>query len=120
MVYPDFIGLVDVGEKISLFGLSVASASYAYSVIPVIMMAWIMTYVEKLADKITPAVTKNFLKPMLTLLIALPIALVVIGPIGYYAGEMLSSAMVFVYDKAGCLAIAVMSALIVVAITVSV
>ena len=120
MVYPDFIGLVDAGEKISLFGLPVASASYAYSVIPVIMMAWIMTYVEKLADKITPAVTKNFLKPMLTLLIALPIALVVIGPIGYYAGEMLSSAMVFVYDKAGCLAIAVMSALIVVAITVSV
>lgn len=57
---------------------------------------------------------------MLILLIALPIALVVIGPIGYYAGEMLSSAMVFVYDKAGCLAIAVMSALIVVAITVSV
>ena len=111
MVYPDFIGLVDVGEKISLFGLPVASASYAYSVIPVIMMAWVMTYVEKLADKITPAVTKNFLKPMLTLLIALPIALVVIGPIGYYAGEMLSSAMVFVYDKAGWLAIAIMSAL---------
>ena len=55
MVYPDFIGLVDVGEKISLFGLPVASASYAYSVIPVIMMAWVMTYVEKLADKITPA-----------------------------------------------------------------
>lgn len=62
MVYPDFIGLVDAGEKISLFGLPVASASYAYSVIPVIMMAWVMTYVEKLADKITPAVTKNFLK----------------------------------------------------------
>lgn len=57
---------------------------------------------------------------MLILLIALPIALVVIGPIGYYAGEMLSSAMVFVYDKAGWLAIAIMSALIVVAITVSV
>ena len=111
MVYPDFIGLVDAGEKISLFGLPVASASYAYSVIPVIMMAWVMTYVEKLAYKITPAVTKNFLKPMLTLLIALPIALVVIGPIGYYAGEMLSSAMVFVYDKAGWLAIAIMSAL---------
>lgn len=111
MVYPNFIDLVDAGEKISLFGLPVASASYAYSVIPVIMMAWVMTYVEKLADKITPAVTKNFLKPMLTLLIALPIALVVIGPIGYYAGEMLSSAMVFVYDKAGWLAIAIMSAL---------
>ena len=111
MVYPDFIGLVDAGEKISLFGLPVASASYAYSVIPVIMMAWIMTYIEKFTDKITPAVTKNFLKPMLTLLIALPIALVVIGPIGFYAGEALSSAMVFIYDKAGWLAIMVMGAL---------
>lgn len=111
MVYPDFIGLVDAGEKISLFGLPVASASYAYSVIPVIMMAWIMQYVEKLSDKITPAVTKNFLKPMLTLLIALPIALVVIGPIGFYAGELLSNAMVFVYDKSGWLAIMIMGAL---------
>ena len=111
MLYPDFIGLVDAGEKISLFGLPVASASYAYSVIPVIMMAWIMQYVEKLSDKITPAVTKNFLKPMLTLIIALPIALIVIGPIGYYAGEALSSAMVFIYDKAGWLAIMIMGAL---------
>ncbi|MGG7057152.1 beta-glucoside-specific PTS transporter subunit IIABC [Clostridium tertium] len=111
MVYPDFIGLVDAGEKISLFGLPVASASYAYSVIPVIMMAWVMQYVEKLADKITPAVTKNFLKPMLTLLIALPIALIVIGPIGFYAGEALSSAMVFIYDKAGWLAIMIMGSL---------
>lgn len=111
MIYPDFIGLVDAGDKISLFGLPVASASYAYSVIPVIMMAWIMTYIEKFTDKITPAVTKNFLRPMLTLLIALPIALIVIGPIGFYAGEALSSAMVFIYDKAGWLAIMVMGAL---------
>ncbi|WP_195988150.1 beta-glucoside-specific PTS transporter subunit IIABC [Clostridium sp. D53t1_180928_C8] len=111
MVYPNFIGLVDAGEKISLFGLPVASASYAYSVIPVIMMSWVMSYIEKFTDKITPAVTKNFLKPMLTLLIALPIALIVIGPIGFYAGETLSSAMVFIYDKAGWLAIMVMGAL---------
>ena len=111
MLYPDFIGLVDAGEKISLFGLPVAAASYSYSVIPVIMMAWIMQYIEKIADKITPAVTKNFLKPMLTLLIALPIALIVIGPIGFYAGEMLSSVMVLVYDKAGWLAIMIMGAL---------
>lgn len=111
MVYPDFIGLVDAGEKISLFGLPVASASYAYSVIPVILMAWVMQYVEKFTDKITPAVTKNFLRPMLTLLIALPIALVVVGPIGFYAGEALSSAMLFIYDKAGWLALALMGGL---------
>lgn len=33
MVYPDFIGLVDTGEKISVFGLPVASVSYASTMI---------------------------------------------------------------------------------------
>lgn len=111
MLYPGFKGLIDAGEKISLFGLPVASANYAYSVIPVIMMAWVMQYVEKLADKITPEFTKNFLKPMLTLLIALPIALIVVGPIGFYLGEALSSSIVFIYDKAGWLAIMITGAL---------
>ncbi|MDU5109026.1 MAG: beta-glucoside-specific PTS transporter subunit IIABC [Clostridium sp.] len=111
MLYPDFIGLVDSGEKITLFGLPVAAAGYKYSVIPVIMMAWIMKYVESFTEKITPEFTKNFLKPMLTLLIALPIALVVIGPIGFYAGEALSGGMLFIYEKAGWLALAIMGAL---------
>lgn len=111
MLYPDFIGLVDVGEKISFFGLPVASASYAYSVIPVIIMAWIMKYIEEIADRVTPAFTKNFLKPMLVLLVALPIAIIIVGPLGYFGGEVLSTALYFIYDKASWLALALMAGL---------
>lgn len=111
MIYPDFIGLVDAGEKISFFGLPVASASYAYSVIPVIIMAWIMKYIEQIADKVTPAVTKNFLKPMLILLVALPIAIILVGPLGYFGGEALSTVLYFIYDKASWLALALMAGL---------
>lgn len=111
MLYPDFTGLVASGEKISLFGLPVAAASYTYAVIPIIIMAWIMKYIEQFADKITPAVTKNFLKPLLILIIALPIALVLVGPLGYFGGNILSSALYAMYDKASWLALALMSAL---------
>lgn len=111
MLYPDFTGLVASGDKISLFGLPVAAASYTYAVIPVIIMAWIMKYIEQFADKITPAVTKNFLKPLLILIIALPIALVLVGPLGYFGGNILSSALYAMYDKAAWLALALMAAL---------
>ena len=111
MLYPDFTGLVSSGEKISLFGLPVASASYTYAVIPIIMMAWIMKYIEQFADKITPAVTKNFLRPLLILIIALPIALVLVGPLGYFGGNILSTVLYAIYDKAAWLALALMASL---------
>lgn len=109
MLYPDFIGLVDSGEKISFLGLPVASASYAYSVIPVIIMAWIIKYIEDVADRVTPAFTKSFLKPTLVLLLALPIAIIIVGPLGYFGGEALSKALYFIYDKASWLALALMA-----------
>ena len=74
------------------------------------MMAWVMTYIEKFADKITPAVTKNFLKPMLILLIAMPIAIIVIGPIGFYVGNGLSTVMYTIQAKAGWIALPLMAA----------
>lgn len=111
MLYPDFIELAGSGEKISLFGLPVAAASYTYSVIPVIIMAWIMKYIEQFADRITPAVTKNFLRPLLILLISLPIALVLVGPLGYFDGNILSSVLYVIYDKAAWLALALMAGL---------
>ncbi|MDS0526026.1 beta-glucoside-specific PTS transporter subunit IIABC [Clostridium sp. SHJSY1] len=110
MVYPDFVKLLAAGDKVSFLGLPVTSASYGYSVIPIIMMAWIMSYIEKLVDKITPAFTKNFLKPMLILLIAMPIAIIAIGPLGYLVGEGLSTAMYAIQAKAGWLALPLMAA----------
>lgn len=110
MVYPDFVKLLGSGASISFLGLPVTPATYGYSVIPIIMMAWIMKYIEEFADKITPAVTKNFLKPMLILLIAMPIAIIAVGPIGYLVGQGLSSAMYAIQDKAGWLALPLMAA----------
>lgn len=110
MVYPGFVTLLSSGKSISFLGLPVTPANYAYSVIPVILMAWIMKYIEEFVDKITPSFTKNFLKPMLILLIALPIAIVVVGPIGSWAGQGLSTVIYAIQDKAGWVALPLMAA----------
>ncbi|UYZ38036.1 beta-glucoside-specific PTS transporter subunit IIABC [Clostridium beijerinckii] len=110
MVYPDFVKLLGAGSPVSFIGLPVTTASYGYSVIPVILMAWVMKYIEEIVDKITPAVTKNFLKPMLILLIAMPIAIIVIGPLGFLVGKGLSTVMYTIQDKANWIALPLMAA----------
>ncbi|NYC53044.1 glucose-specific phosphotransferase system IIA component [Clostridium beijerinckii] len=69
-----------------------------------------MKYIEEIVDKITPAVTKNFLKPMLILLIAMPIAIIVIGPLGFLVGKGLSTVMYTIQDKANWIALPLMAA----------
>ncbi|MZK50943.1 beta-glucoside-specific PTS transporter subunit IIABC [Clostridium beijerinckii] len=110
MVYPDFVKLLGAGSPVSFIGLPVTTASYGYSVIPVILMAWVMKYIEEIVDKITPAVTKNFLKPMLILLIAMPIAIIVVGPLGFLVGKGLSTVMYTIQDKANWIALPLMAA----------
>jgi len=110
MLHPNFITLMntakEAGETVKFFNvIPVTYANYAYSVIPIILSVWILSYIEPFVDKITPAITKNFLKPMLVLLIAAPIALVIVGPIGAIIGNVLSDVIYFIHDKLGFIAI---------------
>ncbi|URZ01638.1 beta-glucoside-specific PTS transporter subunit IIABC [Clostridium felsineum] len=109
MVYPDFTKLLS-SSHVAFLGIPVTAATYSYSVIPVIIMAWIMKYIESFVDKITPSVTKNFLKPMLIVLIAMPIAILAVGPIGYLLGKGLAGIMYAIQAKAGWIALPLMAA----------
>ncbi|RDY27029.1 PTS beta-glucoside transporter subunit EIIBCA [Romboutsia weinsteinii] len=110
ILHPNFINLMngakEAGEVVKFFNVvPVTYASYSYSVIPIILSVWALSYIERFVDKITPAITKNFLKPMLVVLFAAPIVMVVIGPLGSIFGDMLSKAIYFIHDKLGFIAI---------------
>ncbi len=115
LIHPDFRSLMEavtVGETAAHFmGIPIASVKYTYTVIPALCMTWILSYIERAIDKITPAVTKNFLKPMLIFLIAAPIAILIIGPVGIFVGEGISSFVFFVQSKLGFLAVGIMGAI---------
>lgn len=114
LIHPSFIELMAQaaeGKHVDLFGVPITSVKYTYTVIPVLVMTWVLSYIERWVDSITPAVTKNFLKPMLIVLISAPVAIVLIGPFGIWVGTALSSVVYTIHDTLGWLSVAIMGAL---------
>ena len=92
LIHPTYINLVDLGESVKLFGiLPVTLAKYSSTVIPIILIVWVGSYVEHFTDKISPKSIRFFMKPLLTILIMIPIAFVVVGPLGTILGFGLES-----------------------------
>ena len=115
ILHPNFISLLndakEAGTTVAFFGfIPVTYASYSYSVIPIILSVWALSYIEVFVDKITPNITKNFLKPMLVVLITAPIVIVAIGPLGTIFGNVLSSIVYFIHDKLGFISVGLVAA----------
>ena len=110
LIHPNFVALTGAEGGINFLGIHVTSFDYSSSIIPAILTAWVMSYIERLIEKITPAFTKNFLKPMLILLISTPIAFVILGPLGSIIGNGLASALVFVQSHVSIAAYIIMAA----------
>lgn len=109
-LHPNFTAMMATGDPITLFSIPVTPTTYCYSVIPVILMVWIMSYIVKLVDKITPRIVKLILHPTLVILISAPIAIIVIGPLGGIIGDGLAVAIDFLSAKLGFIIVGILSA----------
>ncbi len=109
-LHPNFVAMVASELPITLFALPVTKFSYSYSVIPVILMVWIMHYIEIWVDRVTPKMTKLILNPTLVMLISAPIALIVVGPLGGIIGNVLAEIIDFLSNKLGFLIVGALAA----------
>ena len=100
MIHPNWTALVNAKEAVTLFGLPVKLVSYTSSVIPIILVVWVMSYVENFADKISPKPIKFFSKPLITILVMEPLALIALGPIGSILGEGLANVVTAINNVA--------------------
>lgn len=110
MIHPNFTAMVTAGKSVSFMGLPVTLANYSSSVIPILIMVWLMKYIEKGVEKVCPTSLKSILKPLLVIFISGTLALVVVGPLGTYAGDLLSAIILFIQGKASWLAMPLMAA----------
>ncbi|MBB3307789.1 MULTISPECIES: PTS cellobiose/arbutin/salicin transporter subunit IIBC [unclassified Enterobacter] len=114
LVHPNFVDLMAKaaqGQAVEFAYIPVTAVKYTYTVIPALVMTWILSHIEYWIDRITPAVTKNFLKPMLIVLVAAPIAIVLIGPLGIWIGSGISALVYTIHGYLGWLSVAIMGAL---------
>lgn len=104
IVHPTLITLLASGEPVTFVGLPVLAATYASSVIPIVLAVWLASYVEKFVDKYTHASLKLIVVPTVTLLIIAPITLIAVGPLGVVVGNGLADGIAWLFANAGLLA----------------
>ncbi len=101
MCHPNYTALVNAGESVSMFGfLPVTLATYTSTVIPVILVIYVASWVQKFADKISPNVIKFFFRPLLTFLIMTPLVFCIVGPLGAIIGSGLEAVLAVIQDNA--------------------
>lgn len=101
LVYPALTTMLSAGEPVALLGVTVTSVSYAYSVIPVLLGVYLMSWAERLFTKIIPSFLKLTFVPMLTLVTVVPITLVVLGPLGTFVGNGVAGGINWALDNGG-------------------
>ncbi|MDQ0661013.1 beta-glucoside-specific PTS transporter subunit IIABC [Paenibacillus sp. W2I17] len=98
IMHPTITALLVEGDS-TFAGIKVIAATYASSVIPIILAIWIASYVEKAVNHVTHASLKLLVVPTVTLLIMVPLTLITVGPLGTVLGNGLSGGIAWLFDN---------------------
>lgn len=110
LIHPTFAAMSAEGAAFHVYGIPVMVQSYSSTVIPMILIVWIMSYVERFFKRYSPDVLKVFLVPFGTLIVMLPLSLCVLGPAGAFLGNYVCQAIISINGVAGPLGVAVVGA----------
>lgn len=94
LVSPDLTGIVNKiqhGDSVHLFGIPLTETSYTSSVLPPLLLVWILSYVEKYLNKWIHDVVKPLFTPFFCIIIMVPLTLLVIGPISTLVAHGIAS-----------------------------
>lgn len=114
LVYPTMVALTS-GEVLGSIDLGVAgtfswyatalgipiimpASGYASSVIPVLLMVWFGSLVERWLKGWMPAALKMFLVPLATMTVSIVLGYLVIGPVATLITNLLSAAFSFIFQ----------------------
>lgn len=112
MIYPKTGTLLATEGGAFLFGLKLQNVAYTGQVFPAILTVIFMSYLEKWVNKWCPKAIRVFFVPMVCFGITFPIALLVLGPLGYNIGALLTKGILTLYATLGWLAVALVAAIL--------
>lgn len=110
LILPEMTAMLAEGANFMGFGLG--NIAYASQVFPAILTVLFYAQVEKLFTKYSPKPIRIFFVPMMSLLITVPIALLILGPLGYNVGTAFSAIIVNLYNHFGWVATGLLAAVL--------
>ena len=81
MLLPDFTALMESGERVTFAGIPVVSATYAYSVIPIIVLIYCMSHIVRALKKLIRESLQPYLLGACAILITSLLGILVIEPV---------------------------------------
>lgn len=101
MLYPNLVSALAAEGGWTVFGIAAPNVNYDAQLIPILLVVWVQSYVEKLLKKIIPDAINVVAYGFCTVLIMLPLTFCVLGPLGFTIGSALVSAVMALYAIAG-------------------
>lgn len=98
LLHPTFRAAVEAGTALDIFGLGVRMTNYNATVIPIILIIWVASYVEKFGTKYLPDVVKYVFRPLLVMIVMIPLSFCVLGPIGAIMGDGLAALLTWLQN----------------------
>lgn len=96
-LYPDLIASVSAEGGMTFLGIPVTNATYSGTFLPILIVAFLASRLERLAKKVIPQVLQLIFVPASVLVITVPLGWLVIGPVMNTASNILSGIVVAVF-----------------------
>lgn len=106
MVHPDLLNAYSLASAEVIptwnwFGLEVQAIGYQGTVLPVLMVSWILANIEKRLHKITPSWLDNLTTPLLSILITSVLTFLFVGPAMRTLGDWIAFGLSWIYSSLG-------------------
>lgn len=112
MIYPSTTALLATEGGAFFFGIHLQNVAYTSQVFPAILVVIFMSFIEKFFNKISPKAIRVFFVPLMCFAISFPVGLLILGPLGYNIGALLTTAILALYNTLGWLAVAIVAAIL--------
>lgn len=110
LILPDMTAMLTEGA--TFVGFDLQNIAYASQVFPAILTVLFYAQIEKWFTKFSPKPIRIFFVPMMSLLITVPIALLILGPLGFQVGSVFSAIIIWLYEQLGWVATGLLAAVL--------
>jgi len=110
LLFPNMTALL--GKGANFLYIPITNISYASQVFPAILGVIFYAYMERLFTRISPKPIRIFFVPLMSLSLTVPMTLLLLGPIGYYFGTVLTAVILFIFNTFGWIAVGLVAAIL--------
>ena len=92
------------GETIRFLGIKLSETTYTSTVLPPLLLVWLLSYLERFIEKTLPETFRPLLTPMICFIIMVPVTILVLGPVSAVTANGIAKGYNFLAATAPALA----------------